>query len=106
MSITQANDLTWTCMVCGKRRPDSSISVFTRDDSHEYGMSLGSVKTNIRHCNDNNKCPEGAKTVDIFKKKIEPKPDSTVQVKTTPMLWVFLIILFIIMYLSMTGVLP
>ncbi len=43
---------TWSCMVCGKERPDDKISVYTE--------SKGELTVNIRYCNDNPSCKEGA----------------------------------------------
>ena len=54
-------ELTWTCMVCGKRRPDEFISVYNRDDSSEFHLTPGSVISHIRYCNDNEACKEKAK---------------------------------------------
>lgn len=62
------NELTWTCHVCGKRRPDSFISVFTRDESAEYKLPLGTLKTNVRYCNDKEACIKGAPLVKFTKK--------------------------------------
>lgn len=52
-------DLTWTCHVCGERRPDKQISVFVR--RHDEFM-----QENIRYCNDREKCRAGAKTKCFF----------------------------------------
>ena len=48
-------NLTWNCQICGKERPDEKISVLT------YPMKdLPSAEVNIKYCNDNPKCWEGA----------------------------------------------
>lgn len=57
------NELTWTCHVCGDLRPDEKISVYTRDISEKHGLSSGTMKQNVRYCNDRKECIEGAKHV-------------------------------------------
>lgn len=52
--------MTWTCKVCGEERPDEFISVFTRDISPKE-MPEGTIKENVRHCNDRPACTEGAR---------------------------------------------
>lgn len=54
---------TWICHVCGKERPDAKISVYssTKMLSGKYPM-----KQNVRYCNDNPDCIEGAKSVDFI----------------------------------------
>ncbi len=56
-------NLTWTCHVCHERRPDNCISVFTKDISGGYDLKPGTVKENIRYCNDKLECINGAPTV-------------------------------------------
>jgi hypothetical protein len=58
------DDLTWTCHICGKVRPDARISVYS---SPKY---IGAVEMiqNVRYCNDNPECVEGAKTKDFMEK--------------------------------------
>lgn len=51
--------LTWQCHVCKQERPDALISVYQRKHS-EF------VTENIRYCNDNEGCREGAKTYTHF----------------------------------------
>lgn len=48
-------DLTWTCHVCGDRRPDDRISVASRT------LDVGGVEVqvNLRYCNDRPACVEG-----------------------------------------------
>lgn len=55
--------LTWLCHVCGKERPDSKISVYTSD------VMIGRIemKQNVRYCNDDPDCIEGAKKVNFIK---------------------------------------
>lgn len=55
-------DLTWTCHICGKERPDAKISVFS---SIKY-IGVVPMTQNVRYCNDNPKCVEGAKTKDFM----------------------------------------
>jgi hypothetical protein len=50
--------LEWTCHICGKLRPDNKISVHSRIINHG-GFE---IKENVRYCNDNSECIEGAKT--------------------------------------------
>lgn len=52
---------TWTCHACGKERPDSAISVVTRDTSKEHGLPTGTFKDNVRYCNDNPECAKAAR---------------------------------------------
>lgn len=56
---------TWKCHVCGKERPDAKISVYS---STRYFGNVP-MKQNVRYCNDNSECIEGAKTVDFMAKK-------------------------------------
>lgn len=60
---------TWTCHICGKERPDNKISVFTRDISAKSKFPSGTIKQNVRYCNDNPECEESAKDFDIFSKQ-------------------------------------
>jgi len=53
---------TWTCHVCGKERPDDKISVYSQT-TMEHGVE---IQQNVRYCNDNPKCVEGAKTIRWF----------------------------------------
>jgi hypothetical protein len=63
MTVTFDKDLTWTCHICKRERPDAMISVFKTDISAEIGLSGGSVlEQNVRYCNDNPDCTEKAKT--------------------------------------------
>lgn len=56
-------ELTWTCHICGKRRPDAKISVHTKP------LIIAGVEggQNIRYCNDNSTCYEGAKDFEFIK---------------------------------------
>jgi hypothetical protein len=53
--------LTWTCHVCKEERPDDRISVYTTSKRTELGVE---IKQNVRYCNDNPACLEGAKEID------------------------------------------
>lgn len=59
--------ITWKCHICGRERPDSRISVYTTDRSDKVNMPPGTMKMNVRYCNDRLECVEGAKTFDFFK---------------------------------------
>jgi len=50
----------WTCHVCGKTRPDDKISVY----SQTLMLENVKIQQNVRYCNDNPECIEGAKHVD------------------------------------------
>ena len=69
METMFGKDLTWTCHVCGEERPDHLISVLTKPLMIN-GRSVGNQ--NIRYCNDNNKCQEGAMTFDFTNPPIPP----------------------------------
>ena len=56
--------LTWTCHICKKRRPDSSISVLTKPLKIEKVVA----RENIRYCNDDPECCRGAQNFSFFKK--------------------------------------
>lgn len=45
-------DLTWKCDICHTERPDAKISV--------YKVNIGPAIRNVKYCNDNPKCLEGA----------------------------------------------
>jgi hypothetical protein len=51
------NDLTWTCHICKKERPDHLISVITKPLFFE-GRRMGDF--NIRYCNDSKRCQQKA----------------------------------------------
>jgi len=57
-------ELTWTCHICGKRRPDAKISV------HKRPLVIGGQKMgeqNIRYCNDDSKCYKEAQDFEFVK---------------------------------------
>ena len=51
-------NLTWTCHICKKERPDDKISV-RQHPLIINGRQLG--EQNVRYCNDNIECIEGSK---------------------------------------------
>jgi hypothetical protein len=57
-------NLTWTCHICKKERPDALISVLSKP-LIIAGQQAGNQ--NIRYCNDNPECIEGAKTFSFVK---------------------------------------
>lgn len=50
MTAKPKPELTWTCHVCGEKRPDGKISV------HKIGI----IGANVRYCNDREACEQGA----------------------------------------------
>lgn len=63
--------MTWKCHICGKERPNAAISVFQSDLSGRHGLPAGTMKMNVRYCNDRLACVEAAPTWDLTKKKEE-----------------------------------
>ena len=61
-------DLTWSCHICKKVRPDNKISVKTHPLIFK-GRVLGSQ--NIRYCNDNPNCEKEAETYTFVEHNIE-----------------------------------
>ena len=68
------SELTWTCHVCGDRRPDDKVSVHSRKgvmgpDGRMYPLGTSGVELteNVRYCNDRPACSEGARTYSHFK---------------------------------------
>jgi hypothetical protein len=56
-------NLTWTCHVCGKERPDDKIGV------HSTTVTKNDIPItqNVRYCNDNPECIDGATKIDWIK---------------------------------------
>jgi hypothetical protein len=54
-------ELTWTCHICGEKRPDRKISVLEVDVSKDFEMPPSKAITNIRYCNDRKSCRDKAK---------------------------------------------
>lgn len=61
------DDPHWTCHVCGRMRPDATISVITTCVGKDYGLAAEVLKQNVRYCNDEPECVEAAKTKRLFK---------------------------------------
>lgn len=60
--MPEPHPLTWTCHLCGDDRPDAQISVCSTDISVEKGLPPGTMRQNVRYCNDRFACVEAAKT--------------------------------------------
>lgn len=56
----------WSCQICKRERPDEKISVLTKPLCID-GVVVGDQ--NVRYCNDNPSCIEGAKTFDLLTKE-------------------------------------
>lgn len=52
-------DLTWRCDICQAVRPDAKISV-QKVDITPANLSPGIVTRNVKFCNDNPACQQGA----------------------------------------------
>lgn len=59
-------NLTWSCHICGRERPDAKISVLTKPLIIK-GQIVG--EQNIRYCNDNPDCIDKAKSFSFVKEK-------------------------------------
>ncbi len=55
------HEITWICEICIKERPDEAISVHKVDLSEAFGIPTSTCQRNIKYCNDNKQCLEGAK---------------------------------------------
>ncbi|MBA7691992.1 hypothetical protein ES703_100548 [subsurface metagenome] len=62
--VLNPSELTWTCHVCKRVRPDAKISVVTKPYMFD-GVQIG--KQNIRYCNDNPDCIAKAQDYSHFK---------------------------------------
>ena len=60
-------EMTWTCHVCKRERPDAKISVLTKS----LGIPNVDASQNIRYCNDRQECIDGAKEFSFMKSKNE-----------------------------------
>lgn len=60
------DDMTWTCHVCGEKRPDAMISVYSTKVDYGYGVI---ADVNVRYCNDKQSCRDGAPNVDFAQGK-------------------------------------
>lgn len=63
-------ELSWTCHICGRERPDDKISVVSKPIMIE-GRIIG--QQNIRYCNDNEECIQKALDFSHFHLD-EPQP--------------------------------
>ena len=52
--------ISWRCHVCKDSRPDAAISVYKTDTSADFGLPAGTMRQNVRYCNDRPKCVAGA----------------------------------------------
>lgn len=59
----------WTCHICGDDRPDERISVHTTDVSASHDLPPGTMKMNVRYCNDRPKCVAAAPSFTFLKSK-------------------------------------
>jgi hypothetical protein len=62
MSDAVANwldNLTWRCDICATMRPDEKISVISVDITPNQ-LPSGTVTRNVKYCNDNPACKQGA----------------------------------------------
>lgn len=57
---------TWKCHICGEERPDNKISVLSKPLIIN-DVPISSGQENIRYCNDQPSCIEGAKNYSFFK---------------------------------------
>ena len=53
------SDLTWKCDICHQERPDPAISVY-KVDITPAGFPRGMATRNVKYCNDNPACKQGA----------------------------------------------
>ncbi len=56
------DDLTWTCHICHRERPDAMIGVYKSDLSADWGLPPGTMLQNVRYCLDDPACVEASKT--------------------------------------------
>ena len=61
--------ITWKCHICGSERPNNQISVMTTDIGVKKGLPVGTMKMNVRYCNDNPDCIKKAPYFSFFKEK-------------------------------------
>lgn len=61
---------TWTCHVCGEKRPDSKISV--QKNQRAIPGTNTRVQENVRYCNDKAECARGAKKVTFMAARKKP----------------------------------
>lgn len=56
----------WECHICKEDREDKFISVLTTDISLKYNLPKGSMKQNVRFCNDKKICINKSKTFSLL----------------------------------------
>ncbi len=61
-------DLTWSCHICGRVRPDDKISVRS-SQLQINGEYCGTM--NVHYCNDNPDCVEASKTYSFFNEGLD-----------------------------------
>jgi len=60
---------TWKCHICGEDRDDEFISVYSKDISDDIGLIKGSIKQNVRYCNDKIECKNKVTSFNFIKKE-------------------------------------
>lgn len=63
------DSITWACHICKRVRPNDAISVHQTDVSLVNDLPLGTMKHNVRYCNDNQDCIDAAKAYSHFSKE-------------------------------------
>jgi hypothetical protein len=53
--------VTWTCAICGNKRPDAEIGSEFYDIGIRFGVRPGIVGVNVRYCKDDPECVRKAK---------------------------------------------
>lgn len=67
MTSRGIQNMSWSCHICHDTRPDDKISVKTTDVSEDYNLDHGTMKQNVRYCNDRSACMEAALTFRFYK---------------------------------------
>ena len=70
--LTPDIELTWSCHVCGRERPDAQIDVHKTDLSAEYGLPPGTMEQNVRYCTDDPDCRRKAPEVRFGRREVLP----------------------------------
>lgn len=60
--------LTWACHICHAIRPDEKVSVKITDISADYDLEPGTMRQNVRYCNDNTECMREAMTFKFYQR--------------------------------------
>jgi hypothetical protein len=61
--------ITWICHICKEERGDAFISVVSKDTSSQFDLPPGTMKQNVRYCNDRADCMEKADNYQHFRGK-------------------------------------